>query len=64
MIRKSLCLKHLLIALSLYTKTYVKQPLSTYRNLFSRPTIAYCKFGNFRENFILVKSVKRHICNI
>ena len=24
----------------------------------------YCKFGNFSENFILVNSVKRHICNI
>ena len=23
----------------------------------------YCKFGNFRENFIFANSVKRHICN-
>ena len=24
----------------------------------------YCKFGNFRENFIFAKSVKRHICDV
>ena len=24
----------------------------------------YCKFGNFRENFIFANSVKRHICEI
>ena len=24
----------------------------------------YCKFGNFRENFIFVNSTKRHICHI
>ena len=23
----------------------------------------YCKYGNFRENFIFAKSVKRHICD-
>ena len=23
----------------------------------------YCKFGNFRENFIFANSVKRHICD-
>ena len=26
-------------------------------------TGGYCKFGNFRENFIFAKSVKRHICD-
>ena len=25
-------------------------------------SIASCKFGNFRENFIFANSVKRHIC--
>ena len=24
----------------------------------------YCKFGNFRENLIFAKSVKRHICDV
>ena len=24
----------------------------------------YCKFGNFRENFIFANSVKRHICKL
>ena len=24
----------------------------------------YCKFGNFRENFIFPNGVKRHICNV
>ena len=24
----------------------------------------YCKFGNFRENFIFANSIKRHICDI
>ena len=24
----------------------------------------YCKFGNFRDNFIFTNSVKRHICHI
>ena len=24
----------------------------------------YCKFGNFRENFIFANSVKTHICNV
>ena len=24
----------------------------------------YCKFGNFRENFILAKSVKNPICDV
>ena len=24
----------------------------------------YCKFGNFRENFIFANSVKRHICDV
>ena len=27
-------------------------------------TNIYFKFGNFRENFIVAKSVKRHICNL
>ena len=26
--------------------------------------IYYCKFGNFREKFILANSVKRHICDV
>ena len=26
--------------------------------------LAYCKFGNFRENFIFANSVKRHICDV
>ena len=25
---------------------------------------SYCKFGNFRENFIFGNSVKRHICDV
>ena len=25
--------------------------------------MAYCKFGNFRENFIFPNSIKRHICD-
>ena len=25
--------------------------------------VLYCKFGNFRENFIFANSVKRHICD-
>ena len=24
----------------------------------------YCKFGNFRENYIFANSVKRHICDV
>ena len=24
----------------------------------------YCKFGNFCENIVFAKSVKRHICNV
>ena len=24
----------------------------------------YCKFGNFRKDFIFVNSVKRHICDV
>ena len=24
----------------------------------------YCKFGNFRENFIFASSVKRQICDV
>ena len=24
----------------------------------------YCKFGNFRENFVLANSVRGHICDI
>ena len=27
-------------------------------------SIQYCKFGNFRENFIFANSVKRHICDV
>ena len=26
--------------------------------------LAYCKFGNFRENFIFGNSIKRHICDV
>ena len=26
--------------------------------------IPYCKFGNFRENFIFANSVERHICDV
>ena len=26
--------------------------------------LTYCKFENFRENFIFMKSVKKHICDI
>ena len=24
----------------------------------------YCKFGNFRKNFIFLNSAKRHICDV
>ena len=24
----------------------------------------YCKFGNFRENFVFANGVKRHICDM
>ena len=24
----------------------------------------YCKLGNFRENFIFVNSIKKHICKV
>ena len=24
----------------------------------------YCKFGNFRENFIFANSINRHICDV
>ena len=34
--------------------------LSSANNLFAN----YCKFGNFRENFIFTKSVKRNICGV
>ena len=27
-------------------------------------SIVYCKFGNFRENFIFADSVKTHICKV
>ena len=27
-------------------------------------TKRYCKFRNFRENFIFANSVKRHICDV
>ena len=27
------------------------------------PNSKYCKFGNFRENFIFANSIKRHICD-
>ena len=27
-------------------------------------TCVYCKFGNFRENFVFANSIKRHICNV
>ena len=27
-------------------------------------TTQYCKFGNFRENFIFANNVKRHICDV
>ena len=26
--------------------------------------LVYCKFGNFRENFIFANSLKRHICDV
>ena len=26
--------------------------------------VIYCKFGNFRDNFLFTNSVKRHICDI
>ena len=32
-------------------------------NNFSVMSGQYYKFGNFRENFIFAKSVKRHICD-
>ena len=28
------------------------------------PFCGYCKFGNFRENFIFTNSVKTHICYV
>ena len=31
---------------------------------FSPVKAHYCKFGNFRENFIFAKSVRRHICEV
>ena len=30
----------------------------------SSESAKYCKFGNFRENFIFENSVKRHICDV
>ena len=30
----------------------------------SSESAKYCKFGNFRENFIFANSVKRHICDV
>ena len=26
-------------------------------------SVRFCKFGNFRENFIFANSIKRHICD-
>ena len=31
--------------------------------LFLKSLTLYCKFGNFRENYIFPNSVQRHICN-
>ena len=31
---------------------------------WKRKHCQYCKFGNFRENFIFANSVKRHICQV
>ena len=47
---------------------YIVFKLRTQKETFLRAKPKYsnlsyhCIFGNFRENFILVKSVKRHIC--
>ena len=35
-----------------------------YQNVKGEIEICYCKYVNFRENFIFAKSVKRHICNV
>ena len=31
---------------------------------FIRGIFGYCKFGNFRENFIFENDIKRHICEV
>ena len=33
-------------------------------NIKTWTLIQYCKFGNFRENFIFANNVKRHICDV
>ena len=41
--------------------------VSEYNNIACQTPISrcdYCKFGNFRENFIFANSVKTHICDV
>ena len=33
-------------------------------DMLSAGTGSYCKFRNFRENFIFANSIKRHICDL
>ena len=38
--------------------------ISTHQTLYGPFTsLHFCKFGNFRKNFIFANSVKRYICN-
>ena len=46
--------KGLSIQVASLTDTWIVRPSS----------LCYCKFGNFRDNFIFVNSVKRHICDV
>ena len=45
------------------TKYLPRSLIQTIKITFS-PIRQYCKFGNFRENFIFANSVKRHICDV
>ena len=45
------------------TKQTNKQTIHDYRLTSSIFDKKYCKFGNFRENFIFANNVKRHICD-
>ena len=43
---------------------HVHVPLCQNRKHSSCLDRHYCKFGNFRENFISANSIKRHICDV
>ena len=47
----------LLVAWLYYLKHYTSPNLTG-------AWIQYCRFGNFRENFIIAKSIKRHISDV